>query len=72
MSDSVNICNADSLAALFDAFNRHDVDGVMSFFADDCQFYTVGGAEVYGNRIDGAESLPRINKIRGRNSIGSG
>ena len=33
---------AQDLADTFDAFNRHDVDGVMTHFADDCVFYTVG------------------------------
>ena len=45
---------AEDLAATFDAFNRHDIDGVMTHFADDCVFYTVAGPEVYGTRIDGA------------------
>lgn len=48
---------AADLAATFDAFNRHDVDGVMNVFADDCVFYTVGGADVYGTRIEGGEAI---------------
>ena len=57
MSATVTVQSADSLAALFDAFNRHDVDGVMAFFADDCVFYTVGGAEVYGSRVEGRKAI---------------
>jgi len=56
MSDQLT---ADDLAATFDAFNRHDVDGVMKCFADDCVFYTVGGPEVYGNKIEGAEAIAK-------------
>ena len=48
---------AQDLSDTFDAFNRHDVGGVMTHFADDCVFYTVGGPEVYGNRIEGAVSI---------------
>lgn len=48
---------AEDLAATFDAFNRHDIDGVMKCFADDCVFYTVGGPEVFGTRIEGAEAI---------------
>jgi taurine dehydrogenase small subunit len=48
---------AQDLADTFDAFNRHDVDGVMTHFADDCVFYTVGGPEVYGAKIEGAEAI---------------
>lgn len=57
MSGSGLVTNADALASLFDAFNRHDVDSVMSVFADDCVFYTVAGAEVYGSKIEGAEAI---------------
>ena len=29
---------ADDLKATFDAFNRHDIDAVMTHFADACVF----------------------------------
>ena len=48
---------AKDLADTFDAFNRHDVDGVMTHFADDCVFYTVGGPEVYGAKVEGAKAI---------------
>ncbi|MEV8468954.1 nuclear transport factor 2 family protein [Fluviibacterium sp. DFM31] len=48
---------AKDLADTFDAFNRHDIDTVMTHFADDCVFYTVGGDEKFGNRIEGAEAI---------------
>lgn len=48
---------AQDLADTFDAFNRHDVDGVMTHFADDCVFYTVGGPEVFGAKIEGAKAI---------------
>ncbi len=48
---------AADLAATFDAFNRHDIDGVMKHFADDCVFYAVAGPEVYGAKIEGAEAI---------------
>lgn len=52
-----NQLTADDLAALFDAFNRHDVDAVMSYFAEDCIFNAVGGAAVYGTRFEGKEEI---------------
>ena len=52
-----NTLTAKDLADTFDAFNRHDVDGVMKCFADDCVFYTVGGDEAYGAKIEGAEAI---------------
>ncbi|KPN63544.1 taurine dehydrogenase small subunit [Aliiroseovarius crassostreae] len=48
---------AKDLADTFDAFNRHDVDAVMTHFADDCVFYTVAGDEKYGNKIEGADAI---------------
>jgi len=57
MSSSASITSAESLAQLFDAFNRHDIDSVMAFFADDCQFFTVAGNEVHGTLIDGSDAI---------------
>ncbi|MGB3316062.1 MAG: nuclear transport factor 2 family protein [Albidovulum sp.] len=50
---------AQDLADTFDAFNRHDVDAVMTHFADDCVFYTVGGDRAYGNKVEGAEAIAK-------------
>jgi steroid delta-isomerase-like uncharacterized protein len=56
MSTETKLTEKD-LAGLFDAFNRHDVDGVMSYFADDCVFDGVAGPEVYGTRFEGREAI---------------
>ena len=48
---------AADLAATFDAFNNHDVDTVMSSFADDAVFFTVGGPEVFGSKIEGKAAI---------------
>lgn len=50
---------AADLAATFDAFNRHDIDAVMTHFADDCVFYTVAGTEAHGTRIEGRAAIAR-------------
>ena len=55
---------AQDLANTFDAFNRHDVDAVMQAFADDCVFYTVGGSEVYGTKIEGKQAIADSYTIR--------
>lgn len=52
MSGSISDLNA-----LFDAFNRHDADGAVSFMTDDVVFETLGGAEVYGTRIVGRDAV---------------
>ena len=50
---------ADDLKATFDAFNRHDIAGVMTHFAEDCVFTTVAGPDVFGTRIEGREAIAR-------------
>jgi taurine dehydrogenase small subunit len=51
--------SADDLKATFNAFNRHDIDAVMTHFAEDCVFTSVGGHEVFGTRIEGREAIAR-------------
>ena len=41
------------LEAFLDAFNRHDLDAIMDFFADDCVFYMPRGAAPRGDRYSG-------------------
>jgi ketosteroid isomerase-like protein len=45
--------NADVLREVLDAFNRHDLDGIMSFFADDCVFDAPRGPDPWGRRFEG-------------------
>ena len=46
-----------TLAAFSDAWNRHDVDGLMQFMSDDCVFMTAGGPDVCGARHVGPEAV---------------
>ncbi len=41
------------LQAFLDAFNRHDLDAIMDFFADECVFYMPRGAGPRGDRYVG-------------------
>lgn len=41
------------LKAFLDAFNRHDLDAIMEFFAEDCVFYMPRGAAPRGDRYVG-------------------
>jgi hypothetical protein len=41
------------LKQFLDAFNRHDLDSIMEFFADDCVFYMPRGSGPRGNRFAG-------------------
>ncbi|HEX9564556.1 MAG TPA: nuclear transport factor 2 family protein [Gemmatimonadaceae bacterium] len=41
------------LKGFLDAFNRHDLDAIMAYFADDCVFYMPRGAGPRGDRYAG-------------------
>lgn len=45
------------LDAFADAWNRHDVDDLMSFMTDDCVFEASAGGERCGVRYEGADAV---------------
>jgi steroid delta-isomerase-like uncharacterized protein len=45
------------LEAFGEAWNRHDVDGIMQFMADACAFETTAGPEPCGKRYEGRERV---------------
>jgi steroid delta-isomerase-like uncharacterized protein len=45
------------LEAFADAWNRHDVDALMSFMTEDCTFETSAGENSYGTRFEGTEAV---------------
>ncbi len=45
------------LEEIGDAFNRHDVDGIVSFFADDGVFDKPVGPEIHGARVSGRAAV---------------
>ena len=47
----------ETLKLVLDAFNRHDLDAIMSYFADDCTFDFPRGPEHYGQRFVGKEKV---------------
>ena len=53
---------AEILAALdgiATAFNAHDIDGVMSFFAQDCSLDMPRGSAPHGTRFEGIEQVKK-------------
>jgi ketosteroid isomerase-like protein len=42
-----------TLKAITDAFNRHDLDAIMSFFTDDAIFESPRGPDAWGRRFSG-------------------
>lgn len=56
------VTEAEILAALHGlaaAFNSHDIDGVMSFFAPDCSLDMPRGTEPHGTRFQGIEQVKK-------------
>lgn len=47
----------DVLQAFADAWNRHDIDALMAFMAEDCVFESSAGPEVCGTRYAGREAV---------------
>jgi len=45
------------LEAFGDAWNRHDIDALMSFMHPNCVFETVAGPDVCGTRHEGTEAV---------------
>ncbi|HEX9583025.1 MAG TPA: nuclear transport factor 2 family protein [Gammaproteobacteria bacterium] len=57
MGKSKKEVTVDDLQAFADAFNRHDVDAIMTFMTDDCVFEVSWGPEIYGERHVGREAV---------------
>jgi steroid delta-isomerase-like uncharacterized protein len=47
----------DFLQAFADAWNRHDVDALMTFMTEDCVFEASAGEDVCGTRYSGYEAV---------------
>jgi len=54
MSELITI---ELLKGFLEAFNRHDLDSIMSYFAEDCIFYMPRGWEPRGNRFVGKDEV---------------
>jgi hypothetical protein len=50
------------LQSLFEGFNAHDLDKVMSHFARDAMFDTAGGSDPHGNRLHGIDEIAKAFK----------
>jgi ketosteroid isomerase-like protein len=49
----------DVLQQVLDGFDRHDLDAIMSHFADDCVFEAPRGPDRWGTRFVGKEEVRR-------------
>jgi len=59
MSDNQEVTMA-LVEEIIDAFNRHDLDAIISHFADDGEFFLAAGPETCGQRFKGPEAIREI------------
>lgn len=57
MADTLHQVDVEFLKAFADAWNRHDIDALMSFMADDCVFHAVAGPELLGRSFIGQHAV---------------
>jgi steroid delta-isomerase-like uncharacterized protein len=57
MTNAIAEVTTEFLEAFADAWNRHDIDGLMSFMTEDCVFEASAGPDVYGTRYAGREAV---------------
>lgn len=47
----------ETLKQILDAFNRHDLDAIMEYFAEECSFDMPRGPEPWGQRFFGKDQV---------------
>jgi steroid delta-isomerase-like uncharacterized protein len=57
MSEVIPEVTTEVLQAFADAFNRHDLDAVLSFMTGDCVFEASAGPDICGSRYAGRETV---------------
>ena len=57
MTDTTTPATTAMLQAFADAWNRHDVDALMTFMIEDCVFEASAGDEVWGTRYSGRDAV---------------
>ena len=84
MTDARAQVTTEVLQAFADAWNRHDVDALMSFMTEDCVFEASAGPDVCGARYEGQQDVraafvrygqrfpTRIGAVHAILSVGSG
>ena len=57
MTDTNHKPDAQFLASFADAWNRHDIESLMSFMDEECEFHAVAGPDVLGRSFVGREAV---------------
>jgi ketosteroid isomerase-like protein len=59
MASNVGSVTQATLKSFLEAFNRHDLDAIMDYFADGCVLYLPRGASPRGARFEGKAEVRR-------------
>jgi ketosteroid isomerase-like protein len=59
MATTEHAMTTERLDAFMDAWNAHDVDAIVGFFADDCVFHPSVGTELMGASYRGKDEVRR-------------
>ena len=57
MANAIAPVTVETLQAFADAWNRHDIDALMSFMTDDCVFEASAGPDISGARYVGPQAV---------------
>ena len=57
MDDVIPAVSTEFLQAFADAWNRHDVEAILSFMTEDCVFEASAGPEICGTRFAGRDAV---------------
>lgn len=57
MADPQSGVGVQTLIDFGQAWNRHDIDALMAFMADDCEFHAVAGPELMGRSFIGRQAV---------------
>jgi steroid delta-isomerase-like uncharacterized protein len=57
MANEIADVTTDMLRAFADAWNRHDVEALMSFMTEDCVFEASAGSDAWGTRYVGRDAV---------------
>lgn len=59
-----NVLISDQLDGLLAALNAHNLDGVMSYFAEDCALQMPRGPAAHGTRVEGFAAVKAMLSTR--------
>ncbi|CAM4275032.1 Ketosteroid isomerase-related protein [Comamonas aquatilis] len=57
MSTKESQPDAQFLARFSDAWNRHDIEALMGFMADECEFHAIAGPDLMGRSFVGRDAV---------------